>query len=65
MIPRCYDPVDELVYLGPGVPLMFIFMRMVMVLLTIFSLTFGVYALYSNITGSNCQTHQQCDGTIF
>jgi len=43
---------------------MFIFMRMVMVLLTIFTLAFGVYALYSNIEGNSCNSHQRCDGTI-
>lgn len=65
IIPKCYDPVKELIYLGPGVPLMFIFMRMAMLLLTIFTLVFGVYALYSNIQGKSCDIHGQCDGTIF
>jgi hypothetical protein len=64
-IPCCYDPAKELVYLGPGVPLMFIFTRMSMVLLTIFTLTFSLYAMITNFQGKSCDQSTGCDSSIF
>jgi Ca2+/Na+ antiporter len=52
-------------FLGPGVPLLFIFGRMAALLLLIFTLVFCIYGLISNIRGDTCSLSADCIVSLF
>ena len=53
-MPCCYNPIDELIFLGPGVPLLFIFIQNALLIFLNISVIFIGYALVSNALGSSC-----------
>ena len=68
--PFCYDPTQKLMFLGPGVPLLFIFTRVSTLLLLLMTLLFSVFALVTNIAADNCSATQSnssqvCSTSIF
>lgn len=50
----------KLAYIGPGIPLLFEFIKNSIVLLLVLALVFMAFALYSNIKGGNCNTEGMC-----
>ena len=50
------DKNEKLAYLGPGYPLFFLFLKYCIAILSLFLLISGLYALYSNHTGTFCST---------
>lgn len=64
-VPCCYNPSKELTFLGPGVPLLFVFTRLTILLLVGLMLVFSVYALVSNLTGDSCSNGANCEDSIF
>ena len=57
--------MKDLNYLGPGVPLMFTFIKMSIVLLTILLVLFSIYAMVSNLQGKSCLPENGCDDSVF
>jgi hypothetical protein len=57
------DP-DQLSFLGPGIPLFFLYLRMTIVLLLIMALIFTVFAMYSNYVTGDCHTLMVCSGDV-
>lgn len=55
----CYDNM-KLAYIGPGIPLLFEFIKNSIILLLVLTLVFVAFALYSNIKGGNCNTSGTC-----
>jgi hypothetical protein len=64
-MPCCYDPVKELIFLGPGVPLLFIFARLGILLLVILTLFFSIFAVVTNLRGDSCDIASNCQTSIF
>lgn len=58
------ESTKKLSFLGPGYPLFFFMMKSCIVMVTVFLLTFGVYALYSNYTTNYCAKDSTCYKTI-
>ena len=54
-----------MVFLGPGVPLLFVFIQNGAAILIIFSLIFTVYATITNILGNSCNSDVNCINDIF
>lgn len=52
-------------FLGPGVPLLFVFIRIAILLLVSFFLLYGIYALASNLAGSGCEKRGACQNSSF
>ncbi len=50
--------------MGPGVPLFFLYLRLAIILLLIMSVLFMGFAIYSNVTSSNCGS-SSCSTDIF
>ena len=62
--PYCYDPATRFAFLGPGVPLLFIFARLATLLLILLAVLFSIFALVSNDKGNNC-VNSACSDSIF
>lgn len=60
----CYDSI-KLAYLGPGVPLLFTFIKNSIILLLLLTMVFVVFALATNVFGSYCETKDACSDNIF
>lgn len=54
----------KLSYLGPGIPLLFAFIKNSIIFLVLLGLTFVVFALYSNISGGYCTTLDNCSNNF-
>jgi hypothetical protein len=64
-IPYFYSPKRELVFLGPGVPLLFVFIQNGVAILLVLTLVFSVYATISNLMGDSCILSSKCIEDIF
>jgi hypothetical protein len=61
-----YSPINELVFLGPGVPLLFVFIQNGAMTLMTFALVFAAYAIVSNWFGTSCTSGvDKCVNDIF
>jgi hypothetical protein len=58
------DPKD-LTFLGPGVPLFFLFLKVAMVMLLLMVLIFSIYCLATNVNSNSCQTDAKCNNSEF
>jgi hypothetical protein len=56
----CNINPKQLSFLGPGVPLFFLFLRCTMVLLLLMAVIFSAFCLYSNITSTDCSESGSC-----
>lgn len=62
---RCYSPKKELVFLGSGVPLLFVFIQNGIIILTVFTLVFSIYAIITNFKGNSCVVDKLCEDDTF
>lgn len=60
----CYDNI-KLAYIGPGIPLMFTFIKNSIILLMALSGIFVSFAVYSNIKGGSCANKGSCSENVF
>lgn len=58
------DPKD-LVFLGPGVPLFFLFLRIAMMMLFMLIIDFSIYCLATNVHSNACETDAKCNNSEF
>jgi hypothetical protein len=56
----CYDPVEELGYMGPGVPLVFVFLQNIVITLLILILTVSLLGLVLNALSTQCRNGSEC-----
>jgi hypothetical protein len=54
----------KLAFLGPGIPLLFSFIRNSIILLLTMLLVFVFYNLYSNFKGGFCSQQGMCSGNV-
>jgi phosphotransferase system glucose/maltose/N-acetylglucosamine-specific IIC component len=56
----CNIEVNQLSFLGPGVPLFFLFLKYIVLLLLLMSVLFMGFAIISNATSNDCGTISSC-----
>lgn len=60
-----YNPLDDLIFLGPGVPILFSFIQNGIILLNSIIVVFSIYAIISNILGDSCKNIANCTLIFF
>ncbi len=55
----------KLAYLGPGVPLLFAFIKNSIIMLLLLLLVFVGFALTTNVFGTYCEAKDACSDNIF
>lgn len=55
----------QLTFLGPGVPLFFLFQKYVILLLLIMTIVFMGFSIYSNIDAGDCGKNNKCITDVF
>jgi hypothetical protein len=57
---HCSINPTDLSFLGPGVPLFFLFLKSAIILLLMMLVIFSAFALYSNIMSNDCLQNDKC-----
>ena len=57
---ECNINPKQLSFLGPGVPLFFLFLKSVIILLILMTIIFAIFGLYSNFSSSDCSLNSSC-----
>ena len=65
VVTHCNIDPKQLSFLGPGVPLFFLFLKSVIILLTLMAIIFSVFSIYSNVVSSDCYSSSSCTSDEF